>query len=198
MDELYRAVASRANAKVVVDSSKSLGDALALARFSSLDVRVIHLVRDPRGIVQSWSKSKPDPSLPGGYTLEESVVKRTAMWLRMNASLLRHRRALRDPLIVEYEELASDPSAELERIASALGLPAPDITVRDSAVELPTMHTMAGNPMRFDSGTLVIRPDDEWRTALPRWKATVVHIATEPLRRVLRSKSGQRSEYVSS
>jgi hypothetical protein len=52
---LYRAIAQASGASVVVDSSK-LPMHAALLRRIPLDVRVVHLVRDSRGVVFSWQK----------------------------------------------------------------------------------------------------------------------------------------------
>src|SRR5262249_49384217 len=52
---LYRAMAAEAGAACVVDASKWPVQALALAR-GGIDVRVIHLVRDVRGVAHSLTK----------------------------------------------------------------------------------------------------------------------------------------------
>src|SRR5262249_41243263 len=60
-DVLYHAIAAEAGAACVVDASKWPVQALALAR-AGLDVRVIHLVRDVRGV--AYSLGKRDVSRP--------------------------------------------------------------------------------------------------------------------------------------
>src|SRR5215470_15181513 len=52
---LYRAIADQAGARYVIDASKWPVQALALSR-AGLDIRVIHLVRDARGVAYSLSK----------------------------------------------------------------------------------------------------------------------------------------------
>ena len=54
---LYRAVAAVSGADVVVDASKSTAQLFALRRIRGLDLRVVNLVRDSRGVANSWSKS---------------------------------------------------------------------------------------------------------------------------------------------
>ena len=63
---LYEAAASVAGAGVVVDSSKFPSHLFALLQAGSLDVRVAHLVRDPRAVAYSWQRDKADPDAPGG------------------------------------------------------------------------------------------------------------------------------------
>jgi hypothetical protein len=55
---LFRHIARQTGADIIVDSSKSARDAagrpLALSRLAGLDVRILHLTRDPRQTVQSY------------------------------------------------------------------------------------------------------------------------------------------------
>lgn len=185
MDALYESIAAAASVDTIVDSSKTPADALALAALSRFDIRVIHLVRDPRGIVQSWTKRKKDPSLPGGSTVENGLAVTTARWLHLNAAMLRHRKQLGNPLLVRYEDIAADPAAEVRRISNELGFGPVELDVQQSSVNLSATHTVAGNPMRFDTGATRIAADEEWRTAMPLWKSGAVKAVTEPLLRLL-------------
>ena len=54
---LYEAVAAVSGADVVVDASKSTAQLFALRRIRGLDLRVVNLVRDSRGVANSWNKS---------------------------------------------------------------------------------------------------------------------------------------------
>ncbi len=59
---LFNAIADLSGADVIVDSSKSPARALALSRTPGLDVRMLHLVRDVRGVAYSLRKlSAPKP-----------------------------------------------------------------------------------------------------------------------------------------
>ena len=54
---LYRAISAVSGAEVVVDASKSTAQLFALRRIEGLDLRVLNLVRDSRGVANSWNKS---------------------------------------------------------------------------------------------------------------------------------------------
>jgi len=54
---LYPAIAEVTGAQVIVDSSKIATFALLLRGIPDLDLRTVHLVRDPRGVVHSWRKA---------------------------------------------------------------------------------------------------------------------------------------------
>jgi UDP-N-acetylglucosamine transferase subunit ALG13 len=53
---LYRGVAAVTGDSVLVDASKHASLAYALRRAADLDLRVLHMVRDSRGVAHSWSK----------------------------------------------------------------------------------------------------------------------------------------------
>ena len=52
---VYRAAAEASGASVIVDSSKHSALAYCL-RWSGMDLRVVHMVRDSRGVAYSWTK----------------------------------------------------------------------------------------------------------------------------------------------
>src|SRR5689334_1414693 len=54
--KLYRAIAQVSGAKVVVDSTKRPSLAYILARAPEIDLRLVHILRDPRGVAYSWSQ----------------------------------------------------------------------------------------------------------------------------------------------
>ena len=58
---LYEAIAEVARARVVVDSSKLPTYAMLLDGIEGVDVRVAHLVRDPRAAAFSWQRKKEQP-----------------------------------------------------------------------------------------------------------------------------------------
>ena len=77
-ERLYRSVAAVSGAEVVVDASKSTAQLFALRRIEGLDLRVVNLVRDSRGVANSWGKTgirKPqstDGDMMGTYSPQRS------------------------------------------------------------------------------------------------------------------------------
>ena len=61
LGSLYRAVAEVSGARVIVDSSKHVSTALVLRRTAGVDLHVVHLVRDSRGVAHSWTKEVERP-----------------------------------------------------------------------------------------------------------------------------------------
>src|SRR5205823_2083931 len=79
------------------------------------------------------------------------------------------------------------PHATLAGLLEFLGTPGrggedPLAFVADESLRLDTSHTVAGNPMRFASGTLRVVADEAWRTRFPTRSRTAVAAVTAPLR----------------
>ena len=156
---LFRAIAETTGTRVVVDSSKWPGYARFLEQVDGLEVAVVHLVRDPRGVVHSRLRSAERR----GFPLTPPPAGFAAVWSVWNALIelvWRRRRYLR----LRYEDLVARPEDAVRRAAALVGeaperLPflAPDVA------SLAPTHSVAGNRSRFRTGEVPIRLDDEWR-----------------------------------
>jgi hypothetical protein len=186
LSTLYSAIGDVAGARVVVDSSKHAGPAYLL-RHTNVELRVLHLVRDPRGVAYSLRKAVRRPEYDREDYMSVWPVRTVARrWITTNL-LIAGLGAFRVPVArMRYEDLVADPIAELRRVTALLDRPLPDGAlgfIKDGAAELPAAHTLDGNPMRYSTGPVPLRPDDSWRTALPDSDRKLVERITVPLRR---------------
>lgn len=165
---LYRAAATVSGSKVVVDSSKTPVEPLALMTMTDLDVRVVHLVRDPRAVAYSVSRTKAAPDRPvTGVMTTMHPLSCALRWLFANEIIAQQlRRVAGDRyMLCRYEDFAADPDATGERIRGFAGMPADGLARTgpedDGAVET---HSPGGNPVRLARGRrLSIEPDRRWR-----------------------------------
>ncbi|MGC9666711.1 sulfotransferase [Planosporangium sp. 12N6] len=67
---LYDAAAAVSGARVLVDSSKHPGLAFCLRQAAGVDLRVVHVVRDSRGVAHSWAAPTGGPQIDGTATPE--------------------------------------------------------------------------------------------------------------------------------
>jgi hypothetical protein len=154
---------------LLADASKDPLRSRYLRSLAGLDTRVIHLVRDAPGFVASYLKN-------AGGSLGQGVRG----WVRISRAAERLRRTLPADawLRVRYEDLCSDPDAELGRIWRLAGV-APlrgAISWRDS------VHHILGNRMRL-SNSSEIALDESWRSKLTRAQLDRILTRTGPLRR---------------
>lgn len=174
---LYDALGSVGKtAELVVDSSKYPADAVLISSIRSLEVRVLHVVRDPRAVAFSWAsqKAKEDGSRDRKNMRRRGATASAIRWSAYNllvASIVRVTSGRGKYMRLRYEDLVRDPNASLTRIAQFAGLDLGEVRVVDSfgSVDATPSHLASGNPSRFASGTILIRPDERWRGEMTRW-----------------------------
>jgi hypothetical protein len=185
--KVYTAAAEVAGAQVVVDSSKHSALAHVLRFADDVDLRVVHVVRDARGVAYSWTKTVTRPETDGTHEMTRYSPGRSALlWNAHNAAfglLARRGVAVRR---MRYEEFLTDPHAALIHLAEFAGLAlAPDdlAFLRPDHADLGVGHSAAGNPMRFTVGRLPLRRDDAWVRALPSGQRRLVGAMCAPMLR---------------
>jgi Sulfotransferase family len=148
------AVLAATGARVMVDTSKERMRARDLHRWLGMDLRVVHLVRDPRGVVDSALRRGRD----GGD--ERRAAER---WAKVNDAILRASARLPGDrrLVVRYEALCADPVRELERIVAFAGL---DPHLLDPGAAPARSHVLGNRARLRPLGE--IRLDERWRDAL--------------------------------
>jgi hypothetical protein len=170
---LLETLGTLTGARVVVDSSK-LGLRLKyLLRIPSLDVKVVRLIRDGRGVALTYvnpaefADTRNEGLRGGGSGVSTETgreMRRAAReWKRSNeeADALLAGLPRSDWLEVRYEDLCGDPSNTLRAVCSFLGLDSAQIVLDFRSVE----HHVVGNGMRLDSTSDVLL-DERWKTFL--------------------------------
>lgn len=182
---LYDAIAAESGAEVVVDASKSTAQLFAVRRIDGLDLRVINLVRDSRGVANSWSKSGiRKPQSQQGEEMGTYPPHRLAvLWaaLQLESSVLGA--AAPHSARVRYEDLVARPRPTLDRALREVGLPPGQETlahVGDRSVTLGASHGVAGSRTRFTTGRIDLELDDAWHSGLPPRARRVVTAVTLP------------------
>jgi Glycosyl transferase family 2/Sulfotransferase family len=170
---LYRAIAGQAGARYVIDASKWPAQALALSR-AGLDIRVIHLVRDVRGVAHSLSKqdvARPHAVQATDHMLSLVPVEAAARWVGIQAEAELLRRCGLRVTRMRYEDFVGQPRPTVGAALADLGLssgPSDLAHVGDGHVVLASSHGLSGNPSRFSSGEVTLRADEAWRKRMPR------------------------------
>ena len=197
LSRLYRGIREVSGDRVVIDASKHASTAYLLRRVPDLDLRVVHLVRDARGVAYSWTKEVKKPEVPeemgtAGYMPVYRPSSSGLQYLAYNL-LFDAFGVLDDTMVLRYEDSLADPRGTVERILAHAGehRAADDLAflhdglgargVPEFWVELGCDHTVAGNPMRFHQGRLDLRLDEAWRSKLPERDRKVVSALTFPL-----------------
>jgi hypothetical protein len=198
LSTLYRAVSEVSGRSVIVDSSKGMPCALVLRQTPGLDLRLIHLIRDSRGVAYSWSKrgvQQPQysrhPTLARTFMDRRGVWRSAIRWIVVNVAFDLLCRSDMPHIRLQYESFAGNPSVSVGRIMGLVGtetaLPqsAPRVSrvasSQSDATPVPLNHSLGGNRVRFEQGEIRVRKDEEWRTRMPTRARLAVTVLSLPL-----------------
>jgi hypothetical protein len=158
---VFRAIADVSGKSFVVDSSKLPGRLSYLMRVKELDVYPVHLVREPKGQINSVVRKH------GGF------LKHIFRYELIHEQI---RRALKSVphSVVHYEDLVRDPRSALQSILHPLGL---DFDPRQLQWAEAEKHEVAGNHMRFDATSDLVL-DESWRQSLSQLQQRAIALGT--------------------
>jgi len=177
-DELARA----SGASIIIDSSKLPGRAGALMTVPGIEVFVVHMVRDGRGV--AWSMMKPyRRSVEDGIQKElrsKPLWYVAARWLAVNlgVEMLRLRLPRRRSIRVRYEDFVADPEGTLSDILALAGRSY--VPLEHPADVMRPQHQIAGSRHRMQD-EIRISKDIGWKSQMPRSLQTMFSMLAAPL-----------------
>lgn len=183
LDRLYTAVQHVTGSRVIVDASKRPGYSYFVSTLPSVDLYLLHLVRDPRGIAFSRRRGKVDTGI-NREMRNWGPLATGVQWTFWNGmtELFWNRRGDARYMRLRYEDFVARPRESLMsilRFAGEADCPVP--LVNENQVMIHPTHTVAGNPVRYDSGLTTLRLDNEWITEIAAGDRWLVTALTWPL-----------------
>ncbi len=184
---LYRTIANVSNASILIDSSKFAPHGFVLKQIPYLDLFVIHIMRDSRGVVYSLQRKKVRPEIywrTEYMPRAETWLKGTRVWLIDNFLAHILRITTKNSRLLRYEKFVQNPRSVIEDLINWIGLPNPSILNpfhRERLIKLRVNHTVSGNPVRFVTGPVEIKEDVEWITKMSWFKKVMIGVLTKPL-----------------
>lgn len=184
LEKLYNAIQAVTGCRVIVDSSNTASHAYLLSTMPSIDLRVLHLVRDARGVAFSWRRKKRRLDTDE-YMMQRTPSKSALMWMATNSfcQILSRDRTL-NWMQVKYEDFAANPKQMMLSILSFVGEKRPPSELpfpTERSVFLKPTHGIWGNPNRHKAGQIDIRVDDEWQKKMPVRDKLLVSALAAPL-----------------
>lgn len=187
LGRLYRAVLEVSGKKVIVDSSKFPVYGEILAEVEGIEVSGLHMVRDPRAVAYSRARQKrlrPDHAEDVGpaYFQQQGMLRSGSTWLGWNLLAEVKWRDRQDRFDrVRYEDFVANPDDAFGMIGNSFGIDVNPPKLDSNTYSVRQSHTLSGNPMRFASGPLALRADQEWVDAMPRLRKLAVSLLSLPL-----------------
>lgn len=187
---LYPALAAVSGGALLVDSSKTPAHAALLRTLPELDLRAVHLIRDPRGVAYSRSRRAATPSSSSPPPAPaRSALAAGLRWVTVNLSCEAvlaglPRRTLR------YEQLVREPAATLRELAAFAGLDPKAVGTGERFALRPERgHGIGGNSLRLRPGPQPLRLDERWSEPTFATQARLVGAIAGPLDRRYRRRA---------
>ncbi|MEQ9623691.1 sulfotransferase family protein [Coleofasciculus chthonoplastes] len=161
--------------EIIVDSSKSIRKTFRrvnlLTKNLDFEVKVIHLVRDPRAVIWSIQRGS-NRLLEAGKPAKifGGMLRGLIGWILVNGAVEMMRLQIKpsDILFLRYEDIIAEPATQILRVGNFLNI---DIETLIKHVEekspLNAGHGIAGNRMRRQ-GLIFFKKDEEWKYKLPQ------------------------------
>lgn len=168
LGEVLGEISRRSACRTIVDASKNPATGALLARVPGIELYVLHLVRDPRAVVGSWSH-------PKGYLRRHGALKVTVWWLLYNLSTELLRCRAKGYVQIRFEDMARDLPAHVAHVLRRSGLEGADLAfIERQRIRLSPQHALAGNPDKFTHGWVPIRPPEKPAAGRMRWLVTLL------------------------
>ena len=150
LPELFRIIIELSGRSFVGDVTHNVGYARQLLEIEGIDLYLIHVVRDGRGVVNSRLRKDYNMGLleKTGWGHTRRVIKLSRRWLRQHHALAELEQQLGPKAVrISHEDLCTSPRATLEPVGACLGLDFDSIGTALGAGELfrPVPHLIRGN-----------------------------------------------------
>jgi len=164
-----------------LDSAKYIGRVLGLRKSKKINLKIIYVVRDIRGVINSFSKKVQSQKKP---------LNTIIYWLIINsiAEFIYKTSPKGTVLKIRYETLIDNPEKEFGRIENFLNLDLTSIKDKireNNSFEMP--HLIGGNRLKKHN-KLYFSRDLEWRERFSTLKKIFYYLMALPLMLINRFK----------
>ena len=182
--QLFQIISDLSKKTFVGDVTHNVGYAEQLLRVPGIDLYLVHVVRDGRGVV--YSRIRKDYRIGRlkkvGWKHLRRVITVSRRWAWHVKQFGRLERELGSKAVrISYEKLCSDPRPTLDKVGKCLDLDFTAIGERLGAggAFQPIPHLIRGNAVLRTKTDIVLRHDTAYQTAMPRLDLVTFQIASK-------------------
>jgi len=178
LEQLYHSIQEQSGCQVVVETSRVASYGLALAQLPGLDLHVLHLVRDLRGVALSWTRTKE-------WLQQRGLLGIALEWWASNllTEMVFRPRGIKYKRL-RYERFLADPAEALAEVGDWMEVPVPAPFAEDGrTASIRAYHGVVGNPDAFKMGDVQVFERDAWHKQLRPWTARWLWWIAAPLLR---------------
>ncbi|MGJ5642997.1 sulfotransferase [Formosa sp. S-31] len=166
--QLFNSITKHSKKQWILDSSKYIGRFLLLNQITGFNIKGIYVVRDVRGVINSFSKQVQTPRKPLNtifYYLLTNFFGQLICWTNKNI------------IKVRYEDLVQNPNKTIETIYNNLLNSETENKTLNEEFKMP--HIIGGNRLKTNK-TIKIKKDNAWESIISRPKQILYYILCLP------------------
>jgi len=141
---------------ILLDSSKYIGRALALDKLEKIDLKVIYVVRDVRGVINSFSKNVQTSKLPLSTIVYYLLINSVAEFV---TRFFFRKRMIK----IKYEDLIEHPIQLFDKLEKFINVNLTDVKVKiKNEQSFSVGHIVGGNRLKKNK-EIYFRKDVFWK-----------------------------------
>lgn len=186
-EKLYEIIAKVTGKNILVDISRIPGRLLALSFSEKLEIYPVYLMRDPRGVLNSFVQA--DMRYYGEN--RHSNFRQLITWNANTFFSIKHIKNLSPEkfLFILYSGYVRNPDEELKKLDELFNAEFnSEVKEGNVFVNLAPGHVFAGNRSRLVSGHVTIAEDTKWKKQLSWFNKLLTSILSLPLYKYIVSK----------
>ena len=168
--KLYKNILVKTESSYIIDSSKHPMFAYILSMHPNIELYTIHLIRDARAVTYSTQKKRIRPEVKDKieYMPTYPAYISALAWKFVNIASEDLEKTSLKYIRIRYEDMLQNIKETLKKLYLFLDLKKVNnnFIKENNVLLLHANHTVSGNPMRFKSGEIELKLDDEWKTKL--------------------------------
>ncbi len=170
IDMVFGAIQSKVDKPWILDSSKYNSRYLLLRKNKRINLKGVYLVRDVRGVINSFGKNVQTPKKPLSAIIYYSLINFYSQWVcSFDKRILK----------IRYEDFVNEPDKTIQKIEKHLFGSSSNLSkLTNETFNIP--HIIAGNRLRSQK-KLVIKKDMQWKEKIGRGKQILYYFLTLPL-----------------
>jgi len=170
IDMVFGSIQTKVEKPWILDSSKFASRYLLLRKNKKINLKAIYMVRDVRGVVNSFGKNVQTPKGPLSAIAYYTLINWFSQWICFFDKRI---------LKIRYENFVNDPDTTLQSIEKHLFGTSEGISnLLNETFEIP--HIIAGNRLRSQK-KLVIKKDLKWKENISRGNQILYYVLSLPL-----------------
>ncbi|MEH6704808.1 MAG: sulfotransferase [Galbibacter orientalis] len=167
-EAIFEAIKNNTKKTTLLDSSKYISRYLLLKRSAKISVKGIYVVRDVRGVINSFQKKVQTSRSPFSTILYYSLVNLIGQWVCWTD---------KNVMKVKYEDFIEHPEETLNQIYEHVEIENKE-SFFNNIYDIP--HIIGGNRLKHQK-RVTLKKDEKWKEVIPRYKQIMYYLFTFPL-----------------